>query len=57
MTMAYVSVLKPNWFPLQAAVTVSDYLLSIMMDTYRGMSPDVETLTGNWASASLHWAS
>ena len=42
MTLSYVSVLKPDWFPYQAAVAVSEQLLVFMTDTYRGHSPDVD---------------
>ena len=56
MTLSYVSILTPDWFPYQAAVEVSDYLLRLMMDLYGGRSPDIHTMVGAWAATSAYWS-
>ena len=55
MTLAYVTILSPDWFPYQAAIEISDYLLKLMMDQYGGRSPDIGTLVGAWAATSAYW--
>ena len=55
MTLSYVSILKPDWFPYQAAVVVSEHMLVFVTDTYRGYSPDVDFLIGAWGATSLYF--
>ena len=56
MTLSYISICTPSWFPYQSALEITDVLLKLMMDTYNGYCPDVATLTGAWAATSMHWA-
>ena len=56
MPLSYVSITEPTSFRYQQAINVSDVLLKIMMDTYKGYSPDVDTLIASWASTSLYWS-
>ena len=56
MTLSYVSILTPDWFPYQSAVEVADYLLRLMMDLYGGRSPDIHTMVGAWAATSAYWS-
>ena len=56
MTLSYVSILKPDWSPYQAALYVSEQLLVFMTDTYRGHSPNVDFLIGAWGATSLFFS-
>ena len=56
MTLSYISICTPGWFPYQSALEITDVLLKLMMDTYNGYCPDVATLIGAWAATSMHWA-
>ena len=53
-TLSFVSILEPNWFPFQAALTVSEQLLVFITDTYKGHSPDMDSLIGSWGATSLY---
>ena len=55
MTLRFVTITEEAYFPYQQAINVSDVLLKIMMDTWKGHGPDVETLVGAWAATSMYW--
>jgi hypothetical protein len=55
-TLSMVSILTPDWFPFQAAQTVSEQLLVFMTDTYKGHSPDMDFLIGAWGATSLYFS-
>ena len=55
-TLAYVSILDPDWFPYQAAVAVSEQLLVYITDTHLGHSPDMDFLVSAWGSTSLYFS-
>ena len=39
ITLAYLLVARPSWFPLQVAVQASEQILGHIMFTYEGRSP------------------
>ena len=55
-TLSFISILEPEWFPFQAAQTVSEQLLVFMTDAYKGHSPDMDFLIGAWGATSLYFS-
>ena len=53
-TLSYISISEPKWFPFQAAMQVSEQLLVFITDTYKGHSPDMDSLVGSWGATSLY---
>ena len=49
MTLAYVSIMTPAWFPLQTAIQATDEVLKFISATYNGRVPPVEFLVTAWA--------
>ena len=39
MSLAHVSILKPDWFPLQSAIMASEQILTYITATYGGERP------------------
>jgi hypothetical protein len=56
MTLSYVSVTRPTWFPLQMAVQASEQILGHIMSTYEGKSPPTHFLVSAWASTIHHFS-
>ena len=49
MTLAYVSIMNPAWFPLQIAIQATDEILKFISATYSGRVPPVDFLVTAWA--------
>ena len=56
MTLAYVTIGKPEWFPLQTALLASEQILNFITSTYEGRTPPVQFLVSAWAS-TVHYFS
>ena len=56
MTLAFVSIKNPKWFPLQSAMTASDLILQKIMATYKGRTAPLQFLITAWAETT-HWLS
>ena len=56
MTLAFVSVTLPDWFPLQIAILASDQILGAVSNTYRGKIPPVYFLVEAWANTVHYFA-
>ena len=56
MTLAFVSVTDPNWFPLQVAILASDQIMGAISNTDRGRVPPVLFLVEAWAHTVHHFA-
>jgi hypothetical protein len=52
MTLSYVSILTPNWFPFQSATEASEMVLALIMTSYGKFSPPTNYLVTAWASTS-----
>ena len=57
MTLAYISITKPTWFPLQVAMLAADQVMSYITCTYNGRSPPVKILVEAWAGRSTTFPS
>ena len=44
MTLAYATIGKPDWFPLQAALLATEHILNFITSTYEGRTPPVQFL-------------
>ena len=55
-TLALVSITKPLWFPLQAAMQASEHVLTFITDEYDGRTPPVRFLVEAWAG-TIHYFS
>ena len=49
ITLAYVSISTPTWFPLQAAMQVIDKVFQFIHASYNGRMPPVDFLVNAWA--------
>ena len=56
MTLSYVPVARPSWFPLQMAVQASEQILGHIMCAYEGKRPPTLFLVSAWA-ATIHHSS
>ena len=56
MTLAFVSIKYPKWFPLQSAMMASDLILQKIMATYKGRTAPLQFLVNAWAETT-HWLS
>ena len=56
MTLAYVSVTTPTWFPLQSAIAACEQILGFVMTTYGGKYPPVAFFVEAWASTIHHFS-
>ena len=54
MTLAYISICKPNWFPLQGALQASEQILGHIACAYDGRTPPVQFLVGAWAGRFIN---
>ena len=56
MTLAYVSVSDPTWFPLQTAMEVSEQIMKFITNTYDSRSPPLSFLHQAWAATIHHFS-
>ena len=56
MSLAYVSIEDPTWFPLQIAMLVSEQIMGFITNTFNGRTPPLEFLIKAWA-ATIHYFS
>ena len=56
MTLAYVSIADPAWFPLQIAMEVSEQIMGFITNTFDSRSPPLSFLLAAWA-ATIHYFS
>ena len=56
MTLAYVSVSDPTWFPLQTAMEVSEQIMKFITNTYDSRSPPLSFLLQAWAATIHHFS-
>ena len=54
MTLSYVSISKPDWFPLQSAMQAPEHVLAYITSTYDGRTPPVTFLVHAWAATIHH---
>ena len=55
-TLSLVSILTPDWFPMQSAMSASEFILSAVSASYNGRAPPIEFLVQAWAE-SIHYFS
>ena len=56
MSLSHVSVLTPNWFPLQAAIMASEQIFTYVTATYGGRTPPISFLVEAWAHTSHYFS-
>ena len=56
MTLAYVSISREGWFPLQVAMEISEQVMGFITNTFDGRTPPVQFLVGAWPS-TIHYFS
>ena len=56
MTMAYVSVQNPAWFPLQTAILTSEHLLRLITATFKKQRPPLEHMISAWDNTVHTWS-
>jgi hypothetical protein len=55
-SLAYVSVLTPDWFPLQSAIIASEQIFEYVTATYNGRTPPIGFLVEAWAHTSHYFS-
>lgn len=56
MTLSYVSIETPAWYPLQIAMEVSEQIMGFITNTFDGRTPPLIFLVTAWASI-IHYFS
>ena len=56
MSLSYVSIEDPAWFPLQIAFLVSEQIMGFITNTFNGRTPPLDFLIRAWA-ATIHYIS
>ena len=56
MSLAFVSILTPDWFPLQSAILASEQIFEYVTATYHGRTPPIGFLVEAWAHTSHYFS-
>ena len=56
MSLAFVSILTPDWFPLQSAILASEQIFEYVTATYNGRTPPIGFLVEAWAHTSHYFS-
>ena len=55
-SLTFVSILTPNWFPLQSAILASEQIFTYVTATYNGRTPPIGFLVEAWAHTSHYFS-
>ena len=56
MSLTFVSILTPAWFPLQSAIMASEQIFTYVTATYNGRTPPIAFLVEAWAHTSHYFS-
>jgi hypothetical protein len=56
MSLAFVSILTPDWFPLQSAILASEQIFEYVTATYNGRTPPIGFFVEAWAHTSHYFS-